>query len=573
MESITGVTFENLNEAHLQKATKIYNKNNLAVSNITHIDGLAVLPYDCYPNILRPDGEYKDNLHKLYNKYSSNKDEKVKHEIFEEISNRWKGGKQSRWRQDICGKRCNYTARSVLTPNPNLRIDQIGLPDEWKRKLTLRERSNFENKRKKIIYIVDHKGQRFHPMYRKIQKNDDIVRELDNDDLVLVNRQPTLRESNFVSMKVKWHTYKTIQMHPAVFSMFDADCDGDEINIHLPQIHQKYMERMMIQNSFIDYGNYSLTPSVIQDATVGLCKAQRFKNKSQIHDYVLSETTPHTSLYELYKEGTKFSYDIGFSIGFDFEDIDFMISCGAKGKTIHKTKIRSMLEGIYNDDEHFKACQEARVAMISTSLKTAETGYISRRLSYHLNDIIQDKNGKCKDRISNKYLLGIETLPKNVKHIENIGIYLVSVLMPPLTQKMLDSFHAASAGESIDNQTSYFDSLVNCTSPSLKEIFDIKGIHSAKDWLTNEFTKFFDGKIKDFWIKILVEFLFITGEPIGVGMTTLSKRHEILFQTDKISPVFKDCKFGNPLRILKKAVKKNYHDDLSSFHSRDMFFS
>ena len=117
--------------------------------HITHLGRIAVLPFDCYTNVKRPDGEYKDNLHKLYSQYykclfnqEEDKYEMCLQNILIEIKDRWKGGKMGRWRQDICGKRCNYSASSVLSPNPNLTLVQIGIPSEWKCQLTLLDKWN-----------------------------------------------------------------------------------------------------------------------------------------------------------------------------------------------------------------------------------------------------------------------------------------------------------------------------------------------------------------------------------------------------------------------------------------------
>ena len=144
---IRGITFSLLDESTLHKKTSAYDKRLLSQKHITHLGNIAVLPYDCYPNIKRPDGEYKDNLHRLYSQlynslHKEHDDTQLRQNteaIIEEIKNRWKSGKMGRWRQDLCGKRCNFTARSVLTPNPHLSLVQVGIPSIWKKTLTLQE--------------------------------------------------------------------------------------------------------------------------------------------------------------------------------------------------------------------------------------------------------------------------------------------------------------------------------------------------------------------------------------------------------------------------------------------------
>lgn len=570
---IKGVTFELLTDEVLKEKTEEYNPAILSSKSITYIEDLAVLPYDCYPSIMRADGIYKDNLSNLYQKFNKEPENKeAKSAILEEIKKRWEGGKNGRWRGDLCGKRCNFTARSVLTPNPYLKLTSVGLPSKWKNKLTLTEKWNEDAI---VLAVVDENGNKFDARYKKPNENSTVIRQLNEGELVIVNRQPTLRDSNFVAMEVFWTKERTIQMHPGVFSMFDADCDGDEINIHVPQINQKELEKVHIKHSVWNYGDNSLGPSVIQDATTGLC-LKLFENKARIHKRV-SNTDNESILKNIhfcYKHGCAKAYMNGSSVGFDFKEVDRMIDVGAKGKKVHKEKIRIMLDGISDDDTHFEHCKDARIAMISTSLKTADTGYISRRMAYHFDDIIQNDEGECVE-YGKMFIQYPNKTPQKLKHIKNIGLYLMTALMPPLTQKMLDSFHAASAGETVENKTDYFVSLVNCTSEKLKNIYTEKGILSAKKWLYDELVLFFDdSKLDVFWIQLLVDILCVTGKPLGITMTNLIKRVEAYRSYDPTIhiPILKLCKFGSPYRNLMKFAQNGEYEDLKSNHAYEVFF-
>ena len=231
------------------------------------------------------------------------------------------------------------------------------------------------------IYIVEG-NTRFSTKYRKPTSNSMVYRELKEGELVLVNRQPTLRQSNFVAMELVWVQGKTVQMHPGIFSMFDADCDGDEINIHVPQVPQSELFPLHIKHCLIDFGTLKLAPSVIQDAMVGLHLNDTNNTKHVIHKSLLEHGCKQSKkivhgLQTAYTQGCESSYMYGFSVGLDFSEVDTMIHCGAKGKTSHKSQIRKMLSGVYDETEHFEHCMEARIAMISTSLKTAETIYIA----------------------------------------------------------------------------------------------------------------------------------------------------------------------------------------------------
>jgi len=575
---IKGISFSELNDDQIISNTKEYNPKLLSEKHFTHIKNDIVLPYECYPNMIRNDGIFADNLTKLYNTYynlneKKNDTEKISLLIRNEIINRWQSGKQGRWRKDICGKRSNYTARSVLSPNPNLSLVQIGLPIQWKRYLTLTEKFKYESNFK-IVAVLNSAGKKFDPKFLKPTPNNMIIRELNNGDLVIVNRQPTLRTSNFVAMEIIWVKEKTIQMHPALFSSFDGDCDGDEINIHLPQIDQNLLNSLHIKHSIYNLGKFDLSPSIIQDALVGLCLHNKYKNKSQVHSIVTTNDNITTlcNIKNAYIEGLHNVFYNGFSPGFDFCEVDFMIKTGAKGKNIHKEKIRRMLKGIYNDEEHFEECMAARKAMISTSLKTAETGYISRRMAYHLDDVTQE-NGICKDY--NKMILHFPSkVPNKLRYIRNIGLYMVEVFMPPLTQKMLDSFHRAASGESTENDTKHFVSLINCTSKELKIEYETKGILMAKRKLKSLLSKFFENDVHIFWIELLCDFMCINGELLGFGLSTLKKRIDMYqkFNDTITIPILKYCKFGNPHNVLKIAAQNEIFDNLESNHSKEIFF-
>jgi len=576
---IKGISFEKLDKDKIQKMKEY---SEIVSSNfLTRIGNTVVLPNDCMPNLKTARGVLKDPMQKLYSKLKlsfENEDgkfEDIHKNIIDELKTRWYG-KNGRWRKDLCGKRTNFTARSVLSPNANLELYQIGLPIQFKK--TLLKQDIFENKNcSTTVYILENE-KRFDSRFRKPKIGDTILREIKEHELVLVNRQPTLRNSNFVAMHVIWNTMsKTIQMHPGNFSMFDADCDGDELNIHVPQnMTDDYLEAFHIKHSIYDFSNtqLKLNQSVIQDAVVGLCMGG-CKTKHDIHTSIHrgnDDTMEH--IKNMYEVGLKKAYVSGFSIGFDFSEVDFMVDTGAKGNLNHKTKIREMFRGSYNNTEHIAKCKLARIAMISTSLKTASTGYISRRMSYHLDDVKINHNGTIGEF---GFLLSYPCkIPIEFKHLKNIGLQLVSVLIPPLTQKLLDSFHFAAAGEEIQDETKLFDSLVNCSHDRINEIFTEEGIFAVKHWLFNQVEHFFDGfKIDLFWIQLLIDFLTVTGRPIGIDLFSLTRRHREYKKFNHVHsiPIFKLLKYSRPQSIIRLLQNEDIiHDNLDSNHSRELFF-
>lgn len=574
---IDNIQFSKLSEEAL-KTTPKYNPF-CKIDAISHIGNdtvgyFPVLPSSCTPSEKRYEGTFEDKLcpmySQLYQYVFSNDKEKIEtmsSAIQSEIQSRWGNGKNGRWRSAVCGKRCEFSARSVLTPNPHLEIHQVGLPLCWKSKLTLVEHWTNFNKKYKVAYYIDAEGKRYHPKYKKWDASLKVERELENGGLVIVNRQPTLRESNIVSMNLVWIDTLTVQLNPSVFSLFDADCDGDEVNIHIPQVEQCHLERLHVLDT-IKRNQYQL--KLIQDAAVGMCLKYDVKNKREVN--VSSFDMKH-----LYLTGTRHAYTSGFSIGFDFNEIDFMIDSGAKGKPVHKGKMRQMLDGVYDDSTHWEQCKQARIALISTSLKTAETGYISRRLSYHFDDVKLNPESHLLTDLNLWVIryppLEIPASISHVKGITNFGLHLNSIIMPPLTQGMLDSFHAASAGETVNDNTSVINSILNCSHPELKHCFKISGIIAARRWIFNALKEFLPN-INEYYIQSIVDFLCITGRPLGIQTNHLRQRYELYSRFDdswKV-PILKLAKFQAPYKIIQYACENNMRDTLDSYHSFECFF-
>uniref|UniRef100_A0A0K8TN99 DNA-directed RNA polymerase subunit n=1 Tax=Tabanus bromius TaxID=304241 RepID=A0A0K8TN99_TABBR len=163
-------------------------------------------------------------------------------------------GKEGRIRGNLMGKRVDFSARTVITPDPNLRIDQVGVPRSIAQNLTFPElvtpfnidrmqelvhRGNSQYPGAK--YIVRDNGERidlrFHPKPSDLhlQCGYKVERHLRDDDLVIFNRQPTLHKMSMMGHRVKVLPWSTFRMNLSCTSPYNADFDGDEMNLHVPQ--------------------------------------------------------------------------------------------------------------------------------------------------------------------------------------------------------------------------------------------------------------------------------------------------------------------------------------------------
>ena len=170
------------------------------------------------------------------------------------------GGKEGRIRYNIQGKRVEFSARSVITPDPNLSVAEIGVPIEIAMNLTSPEPVTPYNLKK--LYKLVQNGADKWPGAKTIVRKDgrmislkhvkteeivlyegDVVnRHLLDNDILLFNRQPTLHKMSMMGHRVKVLPYKTFRMNVLTTRPYNADFDGDEMNAHLPQSYEAMVE-------------------------------------------------------------------------------------------------------------------------------------------------------------------------------------------------------------------------------------------------------------------------------------------------------------------------------------------
>ena len=174
-------------------------------------------------------------------------------------------GKHGRFRGNLSGKRVDFSGRTVISPDPNLRIDQVGVPERVAMTLTYPERVtpyNIDRLRKNVqngpdihpgaIYVTPNDGfkkfLRSGRIREKVASNlsvgDFVVRHLQDDDIVLFNRQPSLHKLSIMSHFVKVLPWRTFRFNECVCTPYNADFDGDEMNLHVPQTEEARAEAM-----------------------------------------------------------------------------------------------------------------------------------------------------------------------------------------------------------------------------------------------------------------------------------------------------------------------------------------
>ncbi|MCR4284842.1 MAG: DNA-directed RNA polymerase subunit A' [archaeon] len=199
-------------------------------------------------------------------------------------------GKEGRIRKNLAGKRVNFSARTVISPDPSLRLNEVGIPFEVAKILTVAEKvtSVNINRLKDLIkkksypaanYIVRHDGKKkritdelIDELVEEIEPGYVVQRHLVDGDIVLFNRHPSLHRASLMAHFVKVLPGKTFRLHPATCKPYNADFDGDEMNIHAPQTEEGRSEAKILlnvdENLFSPKNNMNLM-GCVKDAVSG----------------------------------------------------------------------------------------------------------------------------------------------------------------------------------------------------------------------------------------------------------------------------------------------------------------
>lgn len=186
-------------------------------------------------------------------------------------------GKQGRFRGNLSGKRVDFSGRTVISPDPNLRIDEVAVPELVAKVLTYPEKVTRYNRKKLQKLII--RGPEQHPGANYLQKKDEelkrnlrygdrhklaknlnigdvVERHIEDGDIVLFNRQPSLHRLSILSHFAKIRPWRTFRLNECVCTPYNADFDGDEMNLHVPQTEEARAEAM----NLMGVKNNLLTP-------------------------------------------------------------------------------------------------------------------------------------------------------------------------------------------------------------------------------------------------------------------------------------------------------------------------
>lgn len=176
-------------------------------------------------------------------------------------------GKQGRFRGNLSGKRVDYTGRTVISPDPNLGVDEVAIPEKVASNLTYPERVTDYNIKKMrqilsngskwpgvkqiikkktgatiLVSYIEQDPQKLQKQIDRLEVGDVLERHLEDGDIVLFNRQPSLHKLSIMAHRVKVRKWRTFRLNECICTPYNADFDGDEMNLHVPQTEEARTE-------------------------------------------------------------------------------------------------------------------------------------------------------------------------------------------------------------------------------------------------------------------------------------------------------------------------------------------
>ena len=202
--------------------------------------------------------------------------------------------KTGRVRGNLMGKRVDFSGRTVITPDPNLHIGQVGVPESIAKTLTFPERVTAYNRSwlQQLLkngydtypganYLVKtRKNATLELRYadtqhEQLEIGDVVERHIQDGDYMLFNRQPSLHKMSIMGHQVKVLKYSTFRLNLTCTAPYNADFDGDEMNMHIPQNHQARADVATLMYSptlIVSPQSNRPVMGIVQDTLLGAAK-------------------------------------------------------------------------------------------------------------------------------------------------------------------------------------------------------------------------------------------------------------------------------------------------------------
>ena len=321
-------------------------------------------------------------------------------------------GKQGRFRQNLLGKRVDYSGRSVIVVGPELQMNECGLPKDMAAELfkpfiirKLLERGIVKTV-KSAKKIVEHKDSVVWDILENILKGHP----------VLLNRAPTLHRLGIQAFQPKLVEGKAIQLHPLVCTAFNADFDGDQMAVHVPLGNAAVLEAqilMLASHNILNPANGAPITVPSQDMVLGL--------------YYITKARKTTKDFPVKGEGMSFYSPEEVIIAYNEKRVDLHAIIKVKVDVKEEGKIVSKLT-------------ETTVGrVIFNEFVPKEYGFINRLLTKKaLRDIIGEILKETGTAVTTKFLDDIKSLGFNTAFKGGLSFNLGNVIVPDIKPKLIE---------------------------------------------------------------------------------------------------------------------------------------
>jgi DNA-directed RNA polymerase subunit beta' len=340
-------------------------------------------------------------------------------------------GKQGRFRQNLLGKRVDYSGRSVIVVGPELKLHQCGLPKIMALELF---KPFIYNKLEEKGYVTTIKSAK-----KMVEKERpevwDILDEVIREHPVLLNRAPTLHRLGIQAFEPVLIEGKAIQLHPLVCTAFNADFDGDQMAVHVPLSIEAQMEArvlMMSTNNILSpaHGKPIIVPS--QDIVLGIYYMTRERAFARGEGKVFASPEEVRAAHDqgevdlqakvwVRMEGKRVETTVGRVLLYDI--VPKRIAFEAINKVMDKKQLQNLIDLTY------RLCGEKETVLLADRIRTMGYGNATRAgISIALeNMVIPKRKGELLDRamrevddIHNQYTEGLITLGERYNKVIDI---------------------------------------------------------------------------------------------------------------------------------------------------------
>ena len=490
-------------------------------------------------------------------------------------------GKQGRFRQNLLGKRVDYSARSVIVVGPNLKLHECGLPKDMAAELykpfiirkmiergivkTVKSAKKIVDKKEPVVWDILENVLKGHP--------------------VLLNRAPTLHRLGIQAFQPKLIEGKAIRLHPLVTTAFNADFDGDQMAVHVPLGNAAILEAQMLMlasHNILNPANGAPIAVPSQDMVLGLYYITKSK-KSMKDDVVKGEDGIFYSPKEViiaYNEG---KLDLHAQIKVKTYDLNHLgepelklieTSCG---RVIFNEKVPQEV-GYINDvltkkalrdiiGKVLKVCGTSRTALFLDEIKgLGYTMAFKGGLSFNLDDIIIPKEketlvnkaeGQVREVMDN-YNMGLITNNERYNQIIDIWTHTNS----RLTHTLMDQLKTDRQG--FNSIYMMFDSGARGSKEQIRQLSGMRGLMAKPQKSGASVQEIIENPILSNFkegLSILEYFISTHGARKGLADTAL-KTADAGYLTRRLVDVAQDVVInsedcGTLRGIVATALKKN----------------